>query len=169
MFRYFEIIILNKEIELLRNIILDMKNSFYSKEIMERKEIKLNTVFKPDLPLKIMFIILELITDNNIELAHLIFFKSLLICPIFDYGLIFYFRYIIYNYIRENEDKLYLKNFPIKIGNLLPSKYETEDGEFLFNSFYQNYLLKIHQNVNYQLKKGLNYIYLISYYYDFYI
>ena len=143
MFRYFEIIILNKEIELLRNIIFDMKNSFYSKEIMERKEIKLNTVFKPDLPLKIMFIILELITDNNIELAHLIFLKSLLICPIFDYGLIFYFRYIIYNYIRENEDKLYLKNFPIKIGNLLPSKYETEDGEFLFNSFYQNYLLKM--------------------------
>ena len=48
-----------------------------------------------------------------------------------------------YNYIKENEDKLYLQNFPIKIGNLLPSKYETEKGEFHINSFYQNYLLKM--------------------------
>ena len=143
MFRYFEIIILNKEIFLLQNIIFDMKKSFYSNEIISRKEIKMNTIFKPELPLKIMFIILDLIKKNNEELAHLIFLKSLLICPIFDFGLIFYFRYIIYSYIKENEDKLYLKNFPIKIGNLLPSKYETEDGQFLFNSFYQNYLLKM--------------------------
>ena len=143
MFRYFEIIILNKEIILLQNIIFDMKKSFYSNEIISRKEIKMNTTFKPELPLKIMLIILDLLKKNNEELAHLIFLKSLLICPVFDFGLIFYFRYIIYTYIRENEDKLYLKNFPIKIGNLLPSKYETEDGEFLFNSFYQNYLLKM--------------------------
>ena len=143
MFRYFEILILNKEVSLLRNIIFDMKDSFYSNEITSRKEIKMNTVFKAELPLKIMIIILDLVKKNNIELAHLIFLKSLLICPIFDFGLIFYFRYIIYNYIRENEDKLYLKNFPIKISNLLPSKYETEDGQFLFNSFYQNYVLKM--------------------------
>ena len=143
MFRYFEIIILNKEISLLRNIIIDMKKSFNSEEIMSRREIKMNTVFKAELPLKIMIIILDLIQKDNIELAHLIFLKSLLICPIFDFGLIFYFRYIIYIYIKDNEDKLYLPNFPIKIGNLLPSKYETEEGEFLFNSFYQNYLLKM--------------------------
>ena len=143
MIRYFEIIILNKEISLLKNVIYDMKNSFYSNEITKRKEIKMNTTFKPELPLKIMILILDLIIKNDIELAHLIFIKSLLICQIFDYGLIFYFRYIIYNYIKENENKLYLTEFPIKIGNLLPSKYETEDGEFLFNSFYQNYLLKM--------------------------
>jgi len=66
-----------------------------------------------------------------------------LICPIYDFGLILYFRYIMNNYIKENEDKLYLQNFPIKIGNSLPSKYETEKGEFLFDSFYQNYFLKM--------------------------
>ena len=143
MFRYIEILILNKKISLLQNIIFDMKNSFYSEEILSRKEIKMNTVFKPELPLKIMIIILDLVIKNKAELAHLIFLKSLLICPIFDFGLIFYFRYIFYTYIKENENKLYLKNFPIKIGNLLPSKYETEDDKFLFDSFYQNYLLKM--------------------------
>ena len=109
MFRYFEIIIINKEISLLQNIISDMYNSFNSEEILSRKEIKMNTVFKAELPLKIMIIILDSIQKNNIELAHFIFVKSLLICPIFDFGLIFYFRYIMYIYIKENEEKLYLQ------------------------------------------------------------
>ena len=143
MFRYFEIIIFNKEISLLRDIIIDMQKCFNSDEIISRKEIKMNTIFKAELPLKIMIIILDLIQKDDVESAHYIFLKSLLICPIFDFGLIFYFRYIMYKYIKENEDKLYLKSFPIKIGNLLPSKYETEEGEFLFDSFYQNYLLKM--------------------------
>lgn len=89
MFRYFEIIIINKEVSLLQNIISDMSNTFNSEEIMSRKEIKMNTVFKAELPLKIMIIILDSIQKNNIELAHFIFVKSLLICPIFDFGLIF--------------------------------------------------------------------------------
>ena len=38
--------------------------------------------------------------------------------------------------------KLYLKDFPVLIGNLLPSRYE-KDGAFDFNSFYENYLLKM--------------------------
>ena len=143
MFRYFEIIIFNKEISLLRNIIIDMEKSFNSDEIISRKEIKMNTVFKAELPLKIMIIIFDLVQKDDVESAYYIFLKSLLICPIFDFGLIFYFRYIMYKYIKENEDKLYLQSFPIKIGNLLPSKYETEAGEFLFDSFYQNYLLKM--------------------------
>ena len=78
-FRYLEIIILNKEFSLLRNIIFDMKKSFISDEIMSRKEIKMNTVFKSELPLKIMIIILDLIQKNNVELAHFIFLKSLLV------------------------------------------------------------------------------------------
>jgi hypothetical protein len=69
--------------------------------------------------------------------------KRLKITPSFDYGQNHYFRYIFYVYIKKNENKLYLPNFPIKIGNLLPSKYETEKGEFLFNKFYYCYLLSI--------------------------
>ena len=42
------------------------------------------------------------------------------------------------NYIKENEDQLYLQNFPIKIGNSLPSKYETEK-----ESFYSTLFTKI--------------------------
>lgn len=38
MFRYFEIIIINKEVSLLQNIISDMSNTFNSEEIMSRKK-----------------------------------------------------------------------------------------------------------------------------------
>jgi hypothetical protein len=42
--------------------------------------------------------------------------------------MIFYFRYLLYEYIKENGYKLYTKEFSVKIGNLLPSEYETESG-----------------------------------------
>ena len=44
--------------------------------------------------------------------------------------------------IVNNENKLYMDSFPVLIGNLLPLIYE-KDGKFDYNSFYQNYLLKM--------------------------
>ena len=142
-FRYFEIIMLNKIIDLLKNIINDMKESFKSNEIRSRMRIKYDTYLDVNLILSFMIIILELIENNRIADAHHFYVKSINLYPTFDYGLIIYFRYIFYNYIKKNENKLYLKSFPIKIGNLLPSKYETIKGEFLFNKFYYCYLLSM--------------------------
>lgn len=142
-FRYFEIIILNGKTDLLKNIINDMQISFNSNEVKSRTRIKVDTILNGNLVLKILLIILDLMEEKRISDAHFFYVKSIIICPSFDYGLILYFRYIFYAYIKKNENKLYLPNFPIKIGNLLPSKYETEKGEFLFNKFYYCYLLSI--------------------------
>lgn len=142
-FRYFEIIILNGKIDLLKNIINDMQISFNSNEVKSRIRIKVDTILNCNLVLKILLIILDLMEEKRISDAHYFYVKSIIICPSFDYGLILYFRYIFYAYIKKNENKLYLPNFPIKIGNLLPSKYETQKGEFLFNKFYYCYLLSI--------------------------
>ena len=142
-FRYFEIIILNGKTDLLKNIINDMQISFNSNEVKSRIRIKVDTILNCNFVLKILLIILDLMEEKRISDAHYFYVKSIIICPSFDYGLILYFRYIFYAYIKKNENKLYLPNFPIKIGNLLPSKYETEKGEFLFNKFYYCYLLSI--------------------------
>ena len=142
-FRYFEIIILNKNIELLKNIISEMKESFDSKEIRSRIRIKFGTILNTNNVLQLMLIILELLEKGKFVDAHYFFVKTINITPNFDYGLIIYFRYIFYKYIKANESKLYLENFPIKIGNLLPSSYETSKGEFLFNKFYYCYLLSM--------------------------
>ncbi len=42
--------------------------------------------------------------------------------------MITYFRYMLYEYIKSNGYMLYSKDFSVKIGNLLPSEYETEEG-----------------------------------------
>ena len=141
MFRYLEILILNKKVEYFRWVVNDIVESFKSEELNKRRII-LNNDVKPDLTFKILFLIIELLRNNRVEEAHQILVKSFSTCPKFDYALILYFRYILYKYIKENENKIYLKSFPIKIGNLLPSQFETEKGEFLFNEFYENYLLK---------------------------
>ena len=143
MFRYIEQIILNENVILLKKIILDMNKCFYSKEIQSRLYIKIDTNFKPVLHLKIMILILRLLEGKKIQEAHQLFVKCILSCAIYDYGLILYFRYIIYLYIKDNENKLFSTIFPVKIGNLLPSAYENEKGEFEFDKFYTNYLLKM--------------------------
>lgn len=42
--------------------------------------------------------------------------------------MILYFRYKIYLFIKENWNKVYTKDFSVKLGNLLPAEYETEYG-----------------------------------------
>ena len=143
MFRYFEKIILEKNIILLKKIIMEMKQCFNSKEIQDRLVIKVDIIFKPDLHLQIMILILKSLEKGKIKEAHELFIKCILTCQIFDYGLILYFRYILYLYIKENENKLFSNYFPIKVGNLLPLSYENEKGEFNFDKFYKDYLLKM--------------------------
>ena len=143
MFRYIEKIILSENIALLKKISLDMEKCFNSQEIKSRYKIKMDIKFNPELHLKIMALIIYLMEKREINEAHKLFVKCILSCPKFDYGLILYFRYIIYLYIKDNENKLFSEFFPIKVGNLLPLIYENEKGEFEFSKFYSNYLLKM--------------------------
>ena len=142
-FRYLEIIVLNKDIAILKRIVFDVMKSFTSEELKSRRII-LKKDIKPDLTFKILFLIIDLLEKNMIPEAHQILFKSFSTCRNFDYAIILYFRYILYDYIKKNENKIYLESFPIKIGNLLPSQYETDSGDFLFKEFYENYLLKFY-------------------------
>ena len=143
MFRYIELLILYKKTDIIKALIVDVNRSFQSDEIKRRLHIG-NDVLNPDLIIQILIIILDYIESNNIVEAHLSFYKALLYSKIVDYSLILYLRYIIYIYIKQNENKLYLESFPVLIGNLLPSNYE-RDGVFDFNSFYETYLLKMFQ------------------------
>ena len=140
MFRYLEILVLNENIEYLQNVIYDIVESFKSEELRERINIRgLN--IKPDLTCKVLILIVDLLKNKMKEEAYQILVKSFSTSNKFDYAIILYFRYILYDYIRKNENKAYTKSFPIKLGNLLPSQFETSDGRFLFSDFYQNYLL----------------------------
>ena len=141
MFRYLEILILNKNIKILQKIVYDLIESFNSKELQKRKIINGSDI-KPDLSFKILFLIIDLLKHDMVSEAHQILIKCLCTCQKFDHALILYFRYILYKYIKENENKIYLKSFPVKLGNLLPNQFELDNGEFMFNDFYEKFLLK---------------------------
>ena len=140
MFRYLEILILNNNIEQLQNFVSDVVNSFKSEELNLRRNIS-GMDIKPELTYKILILIIDLLKKNKKESALKILVKSFITSKKFDYAIIFYFRYILYDYIKKNENKTYSKTFPIKLGNLLPSQFETADGKFLFNEFYEKFLL----------------------------
>ena len=143
MFRYLEILVLNNQIEYLQNLAYDVYKSFNSEELKSRLMIgKIN--LKPDLTFKLLILIIDILRKGNILLAHNVLVRSFSVCRKFDYAIIFYFRYILYDFIKKSEEKTYIKSFPIQIGNLLPSQYETEEGKFLYESFYHNYLLKFY-------------------------
>ena len=140
-FRYLEVLILSKNIKLLQNLTNDIIQSYDSEELKSRRVIQNNDI-KPDLTFKILLLIIYLLKKDMTLDAYKTMLISFITCKKFDYAIILYFRYILYKYIRDNENKIYKKNFPIKIGNLLPSQFEKEDGNFLYEKFYENYLLK---------------------------
>ena len=142
-FKYLEIIILNNEIDLLKNMILDVERCFKNEKIKQNLNIGTLDVINPILVKKVLISIYFFLIQNNIQNAYKLFNKAINMSKKFDMGLILYFRYTLYKYIEENQNKLYTESFPIQIGNLLPGEYETEDGKFLFNKFYDNYLLKL--------------------------
>ena len=142
-FRYIELLILYKKVDILKSLIVDIYKSFQSEEVKRRLWIG-KDYLNPNLIVQIFLVILEQLENNRIGEAHLSFYKALLFSKLFDFSLILYLRYIIYIYIKQNEKKLYLESFPVLIGNLLPSNYE-KDGVFDFNSFYENFLLKMFQ------------------------
>ena len=92
-FRYIELLILNKKADIIKLLIVDIYKSFQSSEIKQRLNIE-NEYLRPQLILQIMITILELVQSNRIAEAHLAFYKALLYCKIFDYSLILYLRYI---------------------------------------------------------------------------
>ncbi len=145
-FQIFEFIILKNKIDLLRSIIFDIYQC-YNNSITQNylNNGKLDKI-KPNLIFQILISIYLKCEENNIELSYKIFLISINSCKSFDEGLIWYYKYILYKYIKENELKHFSKNFNINIGSLLPEKYEN-NGNFKFNEFYEDNLLKLFINV----------------------
>ena len=110
MFRYFELLILNKKSEYLKLVIIDIYKSFQSEEIQKRLLIGTEKI-NPELTIQIMIIILELIENDKIIEAHQIFYKTIAYSKNFDLSLILYFKFILYDYIKKSEKKIISKRF----------------------------------------------------------
>ena len=85
--------------------------------------------------------------DDGILKAHSIFIKTFNFDINFDMLIILNLKYIIYKYLRDNERKLYTKDYSVQMGSLLPAKYITQRG-YIFKTFYENNLLQLNKEAD---------------------
>ena len=148
MFRHLELIIFEGLTYELKNIVNKISmwfNSNYKKtklmpEIIRKSYVEID---KP-LIMNIFHCIITLLEENKKLEAYIVLIKCFLYSKVFDITMVLYLRYEIYEFLLSNSDKCYNKEFPIKLGNLLPSQYETEEGNFKFDDFYYKELLKLY-------------------------
>ena len=149
-FYFLENIILSFNTNLMEEFIklFDEKINVEDNFIKENNFRELKTEYKNKI-IEILYIILEYMEENN-QNAYTFFLKAYLFEKNFDYYLIFFTRYLIYEYISSNEDKLYSKNKNIKDKNddenleikfILPEKYIGKP----FKNYYIEHLLKMNE------------------------
>jgi len=143
-FSFLENTILNNNILLLKEIFIlfdekiTINNPIFKRYNIDNYLMNLNI----SLVKQILYTIFYYLDKDNIKDAYLIFIKTFLYCSEFDYGMIFFLRYLIFEYILINQNKVYSKNFQIKLGNLLPDQY-ISDNDFKFKQFFQEQIMKM--------------------------
>lgn len=155
-FSWLEYLIFNSRSDILKIVIsdLDMKfNANYPNTQRLPEGVRKNFVsIDKGVVITILDIIISILNDkknipNNvkrIKSAYATLIKGFNFCTSFDTIMILYLRYMLYEFILKNENKIYSKDFPVLLGNLLPSQYETEDGKFLFDKYFCEDLLRFY-------------------------
>ncbi len=147
-FRYFEIIILNKKIDLLKSVINEV-NECYSDDFLkdyinlsnDKNNINNQITINYKLIISILILIYESLNVGDIIQSYNILVISMNFCEKFEYGLILYFRYILYKYIKDNKNQKIKEKDNIKLESLLPDKFKDS-----CNNFFKNNLLVIGKN-----------------------
>ena len=145
MFALIENLILNKNITYIKNIFVNFIEKSKNKILITMfKALNINIeIFKKCF----IMIYLSLISKsrNPVLKTYLAFIKLINNYKDFDYGLIIFFKFILYEYININKNSTYSYKFQIPLGNLLPNDCQDDSGKFNFNFFYKNYLMKFYQ------------------------
>ena len=170
-FSWLEYLIFNKKINILKIV---MTNLYLKFDVSYPKIKNLPSQFKKQftteekyVAITILEIIIRYLNKNDIQEAYLTLLKAFNVTRVFDRVMIFYLRFLLYEYISDNQNKLFKKDFPVCLGNLLPEEYETPDGKFLYNDYFLKDLLKFYTCaeklavflVPYVLKVNLNIVF----------
>lgn len=147
-FFFLEYIIFSQNIMLLKEFLslFNEKMSYDNPKIIQKEYLKegFKKINREDV-ISILYLIIIVMEkpdkDKDYELTEIkILLKAFLKSEAFDYGMIYFTRYLIYEFISENENQTFFKGSDAKIGNLLPMNYIlNKDGklEFLFEDYYK--------------------------------
>ncbi len=151
-FSWLEYLIFNKEIKIIKIIISNLYVKFNDKYIYTKrlpKDIqKAFTSEEKTISIIILNLIIDSLTDDSIneneriKNAYTILIKAFNFSVSFDRTMVLYFKYILYEFIFENQDKIYSNDFKVLLGNLLPNKYIKDNEQFDFDCYFNQDLLK---------------------------
>lgn len=157
-FSYIENLIFEKKIMYIKYICLNISKKFNNDNpLISKLPMKIQTEYnfsnKNEYIIfnifnKICYILENSTKNNETEStfkAYELFYTSIIHFKDFDYMLIKYLRYELYEYINDNQDKIYHLDYQVKLGNLLPIKYEKSEDDFDFQNFFENELLPLYK------------------------
>ena len=146
MFSFLEEIILSRNINMYRTFLFEFNKNLetnYFKRIL--------AFYKIDsLRVKICLILIYYALtiqdfETSINKAHSLLIKIYNYDTNFDILLILNLKFLIYKYLKNNEKKLYTREYSIPVGSLLPSRYQKNKGNYNFKEFYENNLLQLNK------------------------
>ena len=81
--------------------------------------------------------------ESSIEKAHSLLIKIYNYDINFDLLLTLNLKFLIYKYLKNNEAKLYSREYSVELGSLLPTQYQIQKNKYNFAEFYTNNLLQM--------------------------
>ena len=143
-FNFLENVIFSKNILLMKEILILFNEKISEKNIIIKGKKDIIDIIKKiekDTIINILYIIIQQMEiqrkEKYIELSpYIVLLKVFLFCPEFDEGIIFFTRYLIYEYIKYNEYKFLSENKKVKILDLIPTIYK--DSKNGINEFYKD-------------------------------
>ena len=146
MFSFLEEIILSRNINnyliFLYELSKNIENNFF-KNILSYYKIE---YLKPKYCLILIYYALTIQDiQTSIEKAHSLLIKIYNYDINFDLLLILNLKFLIYKYLKNNERKLYTREYSVQIGSLLPSQYKVQKGNYNFKEYYSNSLLQLNK------------------------
>jgi len=134
-------IMLMKEISILFDEKISLKNPLVKENDFLKKEIEKKSL---DIVTQIFHIIIHYMEIENTSETYIILLKVFLYCSDFDFGIIYFTRYLLYEYISSNENKIYSKESQIELGCFLPEEFTKDKGEkteYFFKNYYSLQLM----------------------------
>ena len=118
MFFYLENIILNKDIDSMKKFMIKFNeiDSIFQSENNKNNKEKI---------IHILYILLDCLNEGNIDKAYNFLLKSFLFISEFDFSLNYFMRKLISDYISHNQNAYLSEEEPVKIIELIPQKYKT--------------------------------------------
>ena len=146
-FTFLENIILNNNILLMKEILTLFNEKINEKNPLIKEKDYLEKIKKINIGIvsQILYYIIKRMEQNERQDSYLVLIKVFLYCSDFDYGIIYFTRYLIFEYILENEDKIFSRENQLEIGCFLPEDFVEDKGaknEYYFENFFLLQLMK---------------------------